>query len=239
MRVRVYGPTWNGFVKHTLTALYTSLAFHYFLIRLANSKFEPLRRTAPYRISIHLTSALNFIGGRNRILQSGLILDAQHGSLQTSLCLRRSSAPSRSFGGARSATHVPLALRPSTTPALTGSFHAGFTRWNTHFHELFTIQGTQSEKEIRIKCKTQSSYPLIYVEKMKEQFNGNCELKRIKDTSLLPQEEKSEEVGKKIIDCLEQYYVSPTAYKIICVCLFYLPKSSRIIYSVVFTKVSV
>ncbi|WP_400078741.1 alpha/beta fold hydrolase [Winogradskyella sp. R77965] len=47
------------------------------------------------------------------------------------------------------------------------------------------------------------TFPIKYAEKMIKQFNGNCTLKRINGASLLPHEEKSEEVGNSIIEFLE------------------------------------
>lgn len=62
----------------------------------------------------------------------------------------------------------------------------------------------------KIKAKTlliwgenDKTFPIKYAEKMISQFNGNCTLKRVKDASLLPHEEKSEEVGNSIIEFLE------------------------------------
>ena len=46
------------------------------------------------------------------------------------------------------------------------------------------------------------TFPVKYAEEMTRQFNSNCELKKIKGASLLPHEEKSEEVGKLILEFL-------------------------------------
>jgi len=66
------------------------------------------------------------------------------------------------------------------------------------------------ENHKKIKAKTlfiwgedDKTFPIDIAIQMVTQFNGNCDFKRIQNASLLPHEEKSEEVGKLIITFLE------------------------------------
>ena len=66
-----------------------------------------------------------------------------------------------------------------------------------------------SHKKIEAKTlfiwgENDKTFPIKYAEKMIKQFNGNCTLKRITGASLLPHEEKSEEVVNSIIQFLEE-----------------------------------
>lgn len=47
------------------------------------------------------------------------------------------------------------------------------------------------------------TFPINYAEKMVTQFSKRCEMKRVKKASLLPHEEKSDEVGDLILEFLE------------------------------------
>lgn len=71
------------------------------------------------------------------------------------------------------------------------------------------IDGFQNNHK-KIKAKTlfvwgedDKTFPIKYAKSMMEQFNNNCEFKAIRNASLLPHEEKSEEVSKDIIEFLE------------------------------------
>ena len=67
----------------------------------------------------------------------------------------------------------------------------------------------ESHKKIKSKTlliwgENDKTFPIKYAKKMITQFNGNCKLKKVSGASLLPHEEKSEEVGNLIIEFLEK-----------------------------------
>ena len=67
----------------------------------------------------------------------------------------------------------------------------------------------ESHKKIKAKTlfiwgENDKTFPVKHAEKMINQFNKNCKLIKVRGASLLPHEEKSEEVGDLIIKFLEE-----------------------------------
>ena len=67
----------------------------------------------------------------------------------------------------------------------------------------------ESHKKIKAKTlfiwgENDKTFPIKYAKEMIKQFNEHCKLIKISGASLLPHEEKSEEVGNLIFEYLEE-----------------------------------